>query len=182
MAVLLAAIGVAQTGGGAASAPELRGVDGLVRAYDCDPRSAVRGRRHGPEARLPAGAGRSLRRPGGHGPVVADPARSRQPGSRRRVFDGRRARHRCDRSLGGACSNRRRGVVLPGRRLRRPGAVARAPQRKDGGGARRQTHPDGARTRGRTRPDTGRCLLRDGDVQGPTRTSRRQPRSSCASC
>ena len=86
-----------------------------------------------------------------HGAVVADPARSRATARSTTSSRTPSTRDRSDRGLDRARAGRRRGVVLPRRRLRGPRAVARAARRAAGGRARRQAHQAGARTGDRPR-------------------------------
>ena len=160
------------------------GVRGPGPRLRLHPRSALRSGRRRAAARLRSGAARSLRRPRRHRPVVADPARSRQPRARRRVLAPPSiAPSRDDRSLDG-----RARPTMP-----RPGSTSAAPTRRGCSGAccatrgspRRATArasswrsnaPSSSTRRSRTPTSASACT-------STTPTSRRpRPRSCASSC
>ena len=179
--VLCAVLGL-QTAGRATPAPDLRGVEGLVRAYDfilearfdqveAELRRACRRRRARPAT--------SSRRPRLWWRIQLD------PDSRALDLEFSAAVERAIAAteawaerepedaeawfyLGGAYAARVQWRVLRDEKL----AAAR-----DG---KRILHA--LERAARARSDPRRRVLRDGDVQGTTRTSPRRPRSSCASC
>ena len=166
--------------------PPIRGLTGARRVRPGlrrHPRRPVHGR-SSPFSRRPARRPRakpaSCSRP--CSAVVADPARPLQPHARCRVRVAGRAAIAAIEAWTAREPSAGRGLVLPGRRVRRARAVAGAARRAAGRRARRRAHQGGARARARARPGDGRRLLRHRPLPLlRRRRARRQP-VCCGGC